>query len=66
MKKFEYKILTVPTTGWMKYKHDLDKLLVDLNELGKLGWEITTAMPNIHQAAGDSTNIIILKKETNR
>ncbi|MFN0083509.1 MAG: DUF4177 domain-containing protein [Ferruginibacter sp.] len=66
MKKFEYRILTVPTKGWMKYRQDFDKLLVELNELGKQGWEITTALPNMYQTGSYSTNIIILKREINR
>ena len=33
MKKFEYKTISIPTTGWMKYKHDIEALDTLLNEL---------------------------------
>ena len=63
MKKFEYKILPVPTKGWMKYKQDFDALLLQLNELGKQGWETTVSMTNLYNSGSYATNIILLKRE---
>ncbi len=63
MRKFEYKIQPIPTKGWMKYKQDLEALNVVLNDLGKQGWEVTVALPNLYSAGNHTTNIIILKRE---
>ncbi len=65
MEKFEYKTLPVPTKGWMKYKQDFEALVVQLNELGKLGWEVTVSMSNMYDGAGYTGNVIILKREIN-
>lgn len=65
MKKFEYKTLPVPTKGWMKYKQDFEALGVQLNELGKLGWEVVVSMSNMYDGAGYTGNVIILKREIN-
>lgn len=66
MKKFEYKTITIPTTGWMKYKHDLEALDTILNEHGKQGWEIAQAVNNINVSNNYMGNVIILKREVNR
>lgn len=66
MKKFEYKTITIPTMGWMKYKHDLEALDTQLNELGKQGWEIAVAVNNINVSNSYMGNVIILKREINR
>lgn len=65
MKKFEYKTLAIPTKGWMKYKPDLEALVAQLNELGKLGWEVTVNMSNMYDGVGYTGNVIILKREIN-
>ena len=65
MKKFGYKTLPVPTKGWMKYKQDFEALDVQLNELGKLGWEVVASMSNMYDGAGYTGNVIILKREIN-
>jgi hypothetical protein len=65
MKKFEHKTLTVPTKGWMKYKLDFDALEIQLNELGKLGWEVVISMNNVYNGGSYATNVIILKREIN-
>ena len=65
MKKFEYKTLPIPTKGWMKYKQDFETLIVQLNELGKQGWEVTVAMSNLYSSGNYTANIIILKREIN-
>jgi len=66
MKKFEYKTLPIPTTGWMKYKQDFEALTVQLNELGKQGWEVTLSMPNMYTSENYTKNIILLKREITR
>jgi hypothetical protein len=63
MKKFEYKTFTVPTKGWMKYKLNFEALEVQLNELGKLGWEVVTSMSNVYHGGSYASNVIILKRE---
>ena len=65
MKKFEYKTLPIPTKGWMKYKQDFEALIIQLNELGKQGWEVTVAMTNLYSSGNYTANIIILKREIN-
>ena len=42
MKKFEYKILEVPSKGFWGYKIDYDTLNATLNEMGSKGWEVCT------------------------
>lgn len=63
MKKFEYKLLDVPTKGWWGGKIDFDTLTQKLNELGSLGWEVanTTAV-NMYQGTSRGL-VIILKRE---
>ncbi|MCY7290644.1 MAG: DUF4177 domain-containing protein [Ferruginibacter sp.] len=63
MKKFEYKTLPIPTTGWMKYKQDFEALTVQLNELGKQGWEVTVTLTNMYSSGNNTPNIILLKRE---
>ena len=65
MKKFEYKTISIPTTGWMKYKHDIEALDTLLNEHGKQGWEISLAVNNINVSNSYIGNAIILKREIN-
>jgi len=35
MKQLGYKILSILTKGWMKYKLDIEALEIMLNELGR-------------------------------
>lgn len=65
MKKFEYKTITVPTKGWMKFKQDFEALDVQLNKLGRLGWELVSTIGNVYHAGSYSENVLILKRETN-
>ena len=64
MKKFEYKTLSVPTKGWMKYKQDIEALEQMLNELGKQGWEIAVSISNVYEG-GHMGNVIVMKRELN-
>ena len=66
MKKFEYKTLTIPTKGWMKYKHDFEALELQLNELGKLGWEVVTSVSNVYHSESSAGAVILLKREISR
>ena len=65
MKKFEYKTVSVPTKGWMKYKQDFEALEIQLNELGKLGWEVVVSLSNVYHRGSYAGNAIILKREIN-
>jgi hypothetical protein len=42
MKKFEYKVLDIPTTGWLGLKVDFPLLTEQLNEAGKQGWKVVS------------------------
>ncbi len=65
MKKFEYKIFTVPTKGWINYKLNIEALDTQLNTFGKQGWEIATSIGSVYETASYKKNIIILKREIN-
>ncbi len=65
MKKFEYKTVSVPTKGWMKYKQDFGALEAQLNELGKLGWEVAVSLSNVYHEGSYAGNAILLKREIN-
>jgi len=63
MKKFEYNVLDVPTTGWFGGKVNFKELSIKLNELGREGWEvISTTDTNMWEGASRGV-IIILKRE---
>jgi len=65
MKRFEYKVLDIPTTGWFGGKVDYQALADKLNEVGRQGWEvITMGSPNKYDN-GSRNVIIILKREIN-
>ncbi len=63
MKKFEYKVLDVPTKGWFGGKVDYQELANSLNSAGKEGWEVVSmANTNMYNNASRSV-IIVLKRE---
>ncbi|NCI50232.1 DUF4177 domain-containing protein [Sediminibacterium roseum] len=64
MKKFEYKIVTVPVKSVWTGKIDEDLLLNTLNDLGKEGWEVVTVSPPATDMSSKD-RFIILKKEIN-
>mgnify|MGYP000016343566 CR=1 FL=1 len=63
MKRFEYKILDIPTTGWLGFKVDYTLLTQQLNEAGKHGWEVVSFYNPYMQNNSPKKSIIILKKE---
>jgi Domain of unknown function (DUF4177) len=65
MKKFEYKILDVPTKGWFGGRVDYEALQEKLNENGALGWEVASATGTNMYEGGSRAVIIILKREKN-
>ncbi len=66
MKKFEYKILDVPTKGWFGGRVDYAALQIKLNESGAEGWEVVSATGTNMYEGGSRAVIIILKREINR
>jgi Domain of unknown function (DUF4177) len=67
MKRFEYKFIHVPTTGsaWTGVKIDFEAFNKQLNEAGKMGWEVINHVhPNVH-AGLIKSSFVILKKEIN-
>ena len=67
MKKFEYKVLDVVTTGWWwgggRVNHQ--ELAEKLNEFGKEGWEVVSST-SVNRYYGSSRSVmIILKKPVN-
>ncbi len=63
MKKFEYKVLDIPTTGWLGLKVDYNLLTEQLNTAGKQGWEVVSFYNPYMQNNSPRRTIIILKKE---
>ena len=62
MKQFEYKTLNLETNGkWYKQaKMNSSELEVQLNDMGKNGWEIVNSMD--HSREGNTVDGIILYK----
>ena len=63
MKKFEYKVLEIPTTGWLGFKVNVEALTEQLNTAGKQGWEVVSFYNPYMQNNSPKRTIIILKKE---
>ncbi len=63
MKKFEYRVLDVPTGGWFGGKVNLKELAIKLNEVGQDGWEVVNATDTNMWEGASRGVIIILKRE---
>ncbi len=65
MKKFEYKVLDVPSSGFFGGNIDYQELSDKMNELGQQGWEaVSMGSTNMYSNATRGM-IIILKREIN-
>jgi Domain of unknown function (DUF4177) len=63
MKKFEYKILKTRQEGFWDPTVNQDSLSENLNILGELGWELTSAIEtNTYQGATKEI-VLFLKRE---
>ncbi|MEO6071421.1 MAG: DUF4177 domain-containing protein [Chitinophagaceae bacterium] len=63
MKKFEYTVIDVPTTGFWSRKVDYEALSSKLNELGNKGWEVAATTDTTTYQSASRAVIIILKRE---
>jgi hypothetical protein len=64
MKKFEYKLLDVPTRlSWFGGKIDMQELTNSLNLYGKQGWEVINTTDTNWYSGGTRGLVIILKRE---
>ncbi|RIV22356.1 DUF4177 domain-containing protein [Fibrisoma montanum] len=63
MRKFEYMVLDVPAGGFWGGKVNFDELTHKLNELGNLGWEVTTTTDTNTFDGASRGVLIILKRE---
>lgn len=64
MKRFEYRVLDVATGGFLGGKVDAQELTDTLNELGREGWEVVSAVDTDFYGGGSKSLTIILKRET--
>ncbi|MCX6217268.1 DUF4177 domain-containing protein [Spirosoma sp.] len=63
MKKFEYLVLDVTSTGFWNNKIDTQELTEKLNQLGREGWELTS-MVDVNQHQGATKGLLVtLKRE---
>ncbi|GAB3021032.1 DUF4177 domain-containing protein [Spirosoma pulveris] len=63
MKKFEYLVLDVASTGFWSNKIDTQELTDTLNQLGSEGWELTS-MVDVNQQQGATKGLLVtLKRE---
>jgi len=63
MKKFEYKVLDVPSRGFFWRNIDYQELSEKLNALGQESWEIVTSS-GLNRYSNVTTGlVIILKRE---
>lgn len=63
MRKFEYRVLDVPTKGFLGGRVDFEELTEKLNELGQQGWEVATTTDTNMYEGGSHGVIVILKRE---
>lgn len=63
MKKFEYRLLEVPTGGFWGGAVDGQDLVDKLNELGEEGWELTSSFTTAMWEGQSHGAIIVLKRE---
>ncbi|GAB3315954.1 hypothetical protein GCM10027299_05610 [Larkinella ripae] len=63
MKKFEYRILEVPTGGFWGGNVNSQELVEKLNELGAEGWEIASSLATNRYEGQTQSAFIILKRE---
>ncbi|WP_207494205.1 DUF4177 domain-containing protein [Aridibaculum aurantiacum] len=64
MKRFEYKLLDVPTKfSWSGGKINLQELTSKLNQLGAQGWEVVNTTDTNMTHGATRGLVIILKKE---
>jgi hypothetical protein len=64
MRKFEYKVLAVPTNrSWFGWggKVNFQELSEVLNELGRDGWEVINGT-DINRYQGETGNVMIILK----
>ena len=65
MKKFEYQILDVAAGGFWGVNIDAQRLVDKLNELGRQGWEIASAV-DLNKYEGKTSGVLVmLKREIN-
>jgi hypothetical protein len=63
MKKFEYKVIKTLQDGFWNPTVDEDSLAVNLNKLGNLGWELTSAVETNSYQGATKEIILFLKRE---
>ncbi|GAB3541080.1 DUF4177 domain-containing protein [Spirosoma fluminis] len=63
MKKFEYRVLDVAASGFWGGDIDSQTLTDKLNELGRDGWEVISAVDTAVYGGGSKGLIIMLKRE---
>ena len=61
MIRWEYKIIKFGTKGILGGKLDEVELEAKMNERGKEGWELTTAM-DTNQSHGETRDVIVMFK----
>lgn len=64
MKRYEYKLLDVPTKfSWSGGKVNLQDLATKLNELGKQGWEVVNTTDTNMTHGASRGLVVILKRD---
>jgi Domain of unknown function (DUF4177) len=63
MKKFEYKIIKTKQEGFWDPTVNQDSLSENLNTLGALGWELTTAIETNSYQGATKEIVLFLKRE---
>ncbi len=63
MKKFEYKSVPIPTKGKFFVEFDMQQFDEQLNELGKLGWELVNCLQTNNNIKGYANIYAYLKRE---
>ena len=63
MKKFEYKIISLPNKGFFGDYLNWAELVDTLNELGNVGWEAVSAVGTNRNRGGTRDINVLLKRE---
>ncbi|QKZ15006.1 DUF4177 domain-containing protein [Spirosoma sp. KUDC1026] len=63
MRKFEHRILHVTPDSFWSIKIDAQELTDTLNELGRQGWEVVSAVDTDISGTGVKALMFVLKRE---
>ena len=58
---WEYRTVLIPTGGWLGGKFDERSMTETMNDLGRDGWELVTAL-DTNRSGGETRHVVLLFK----